>query len=216
VTRISSYKKDVSLHLPPSYWEFAVYADHVGFFAPFFAALVACALLAGCNKETRQKGDGPEPKPAQQAVSPSVRGPIPPNTVSATQPDKGQVPGESQPDRQSGTGGMDDESRLVGDWKGESIVVAKNTAAKDEVVVWHIARGSKPGKVFITADKIVDDKAITMGRGWEWEYDKTQKTIVSAQQGRVWRLNVKGNSMEGTLTEADQTVFRWVSLKRSE
>jgi hypothetical protein len=104
----------------------------------------------------------------------------------------------------------------VGDWKGESIVVAKNTAAKDEMVVWHIARGSKPGKVFVTADKIVDGKLITMGRGWEWEYDKAKKTIVSARQGRVWRLTIKGNTMEGTLTEANQTVFRRVSLKRSE
>jgi hypothetical protein len=193
-----------------------MHADHAGFFSTFFAGLVVCALLAGCDKETRQKGGGPEPNPAQQAVSPSVSGPITPSAVSATQTDKGQASGGAERDGQSGAGDTDDESRLVGDWKGKSIVVAKNTAAKDEVVVWHIAKVSKPGKVFITADKIVDGKVITMGGGWEWDYDKAQKTIVSAQQGRVWRLTVKGNTMEGTLTVADQTVFRRVSLERSE
>jgi hypothetical protein len=67
----------------------------------------------------------------------------------------------------------------------------------------------------VAADKIVDGKAIRMGTG-EWEYDKVRKTIVNTQQGRVWRLTVKGNRMEGTLTVADQTIFRRVSLERAE
>jgi hypothetical protein len=191
-----------------------MHADHAGRFAAFVAGLVVCTLPAGCDKDTRQKG-GEEPNPGQQGVSPTVRGQVTPPTVSATPPGKGQASGGPERDGPSGAGGADDESRLVGDWKGKSLVVAKNTAAKDEVVVWHVARGGKPGKVVVTADKIVDGKVITMGT-LEFEYDKAQKTIVNERQGRVWRLTVKGNTMEGTLTEADQTVFRRVSLERSE
>jgi hypothetical protein len=110
----------------------------------------------------------------------------------------------------------DDESLVLGDWHGESKVLAKNTPAKDEVVVWHIARGPAPGKLHITADKIVNGKAISMGAALEFNYDPAQKTIVCEIQPGVWKLTVKGNAMEGTLTLHDQTVFRRVTLEPSE
>src|SRR5262249_9032222 len=87
----------------------------------------------------------------------------------------------------------DDESRLFGDWKGESIVVAKNSVAKDEVVVWHISKAKEPGKVRVTADKIVNGQSITMGTG-HWEYDKTKKTITWKNKVGVWKLSVDGNT----------------------
>jgi hypothetical protein len=108
----------------------------------------------------------------------------------------------------------DDESRLFGDWKGESIVVAKSSVAKDEVVVWHISRAKEPGKVTVTADKIVNGQSITMGTG-DWVYDKTKKTITWKSKVGVWKLSVDGNTMKGTLTLPDRTVFRRVSLQRS-
>jgi len=114
----------------------------------------------------------------------------------------------------SKTDGADDESHLVGDWKGESIVVAKNTAAKDEVVVWHISKARGPGKLNVRADKIVNGKSITMGT-LAFEYDKTQKTIVCKYKQGVWRLTVDADTLKGTLTLPDQTVLRQVSLEKS-
>jgi hypothetical protein len=108
----------------------------------------------------------------------------------------------------------DDESPLFGDWKGESIVVAKSSVAKDEVVVWHISKAKEPGKVRVTADKIVNGKSITMGTG-DWVYDKTKKTITWKSKVGVWKLSVDGDTMKGTLTLTDRMVFRRVSLQRS-
>jgi hypothetical protein len=107
-----------------------------------------------------------------------------------------------------------DESQLFGDWKGESIVVAKSSVARDEVVVWHISRAKEPGKVKVTADKIVNGRSITMGTS-EWVYDKTKKTISWKTHVGEWKLSVDGNTMKGTLTLPDRTVFRRVSLQRS-
>jgi hypothetical protein len=108
-----------------------------------------------------------------------------------------------------------DEAAVVGDWKGESLVVAKNTPAKDEVVVWHIAKGREPGTLRVRADKIVNGRTITMGT-LPFKYDKAQKTIVCEYRQGVWRLTVKENSMEGSLTTPDGTIFRRVKLERSE
>jgi hypothetical protein len=110
--------------------------------------------------------------------------------------------------------GAEDEARLIGDWKGESIVVAKNTAAKDEVVIWHIAKAKTPGKLNVRADKIVNGKAINMGT-LAFEYDQGQKAIICKYKQGVWKLSVDGNTMKGTLTSPNDAVFRRVSLERS-
>jgi hypothetical protein len=109
----------------------------------------------------------------------------------------------------------DDESQLLGDWKGESIVVAESSVAKDEVVVWHISKAKEAGKVRVTADKIVNGRSITMGTS-EWVYDRTKRTITWKNKVGVWKLSVDGNTMKGTLTLTDRTVFRRVSLQRSD
>lgn len=111
--------------------------------------------------------------------------------------------------------GAGDESQLFGDWKGESVVVARSSIAKDEVVVWHISRAKDPGKVNVTADKIVNGKTITMGTS-DWEFDKTTTSITWKTNGGVWQLTATGNRMNGTLTLTDQTVFRRVSLERAD
>ena len=108
----------------------------------------------------------------------------------------------------------DDESQIFGEWKGESIVVAKSSAAKDEVQVWHISKSKEPGKVRIRADRIVNGRSITMGVS-DWDYDKTKKTITWKTRLGVWQLTADGNTMRGTLTLTDKTVFRRVSLKKS-
>jgi hypothetical protein len=50
----------------------------------------------------------------------------------------------------------DEESRLEGNWRGDSLCVADRTACRDEKVVYRIAKiPGKPDRLAITGDKIV-------------------------------------------------------------
>jgi len=108
-----------------------------------------------------------------------------------------------------------DVKQLAGNWTGESICQVKPSACRDEKVVYHISTGSDPNHVMVSADKIVDGKAINMGRG-KYAYDRTNGTLVNENDGRVWRFTVKGNSMTGTLTMPDKTLYRRVTLRKEE
>ena len=107
-----------------------------------------------------------------------------------------------------------DEQALFGDWKGQSIVVAKNSVAKDEQVVWHISPTKDAAKVRVKGDKIVNGRTITMGVG-DWDYDKSNKTIRWKIPQGMWKVALDGNHLKGTLTLKDKTVFRRVSLEKS-
>ena len=108
-----------------------------------------------------------------------------------------------------------DESQLAGNWRGESICQLKNSACHDEQVVYHITRSKEPGVVTVSADKIVDGKSIAMGTG-DYTYDRKNGTLLNETAGRVWKFTVQGKKMEGTLTLADKTVYRRVSLKQDD
>jgi hypothetical protein len=127
---------------------------------------------------------------------------------------KGPLPRETGQNTDFEKKTADDGSDLVGDWRGESKVQAKNTPAKDEVVVWHIAKGAAPKKLVVTADKIVDGKAISMG-ALEFTYDRAQNTIACENERGIWKLTHNANKMDGTLTRVDQTVLRRVTLEKS-
>jgi hypothetical protein len=107
-----------------------------------------------------------------------------------------------------------DESRLLGDWRGDSTCVATGTACRDEKVVYHIAKvPGKPGYVSVTGDKIVSGATVTMGT-LEFRYDADKETLVREQTQGIWFFTVDGNKMEGTLTGRDKTIFRRVTLKK--
>lgn len=109
--------------------------------------------------------------------------------------------------------GADDETRFVGDWKGESKVLVRSSAAKDETVIWHVAKGKEAGKLRVTADKIVDGQSVSMG-ALDFKYDKIEKAIICAYAQGVWKVAIEGDELQGTLTRRDQTVFRKVMLTR--
>lgn len=108
-----------------------------------------------------------------------------------------------------------DTSQLVGNWTGESICQVKNSPCQNEQVVYHISKSKEPGQVTVSADKIVDGKAINMGTG-DYTYDGKNGTLLNETAGRVWRFTVQGKKMEGTLTLPDKTVYRRVTLKKEE
>ena len=104
---------------------------------------------------------------------------------------------------------------LVGDWMGDSICQVKNSPCHDEKVVYHIAKGSEQNHLKVSADKIVDGKAIDMGT-LDFTYDPGHGSLLSETEGRVWQFVVKGNKMDGTLTMPDRTIYRRVSLTKTE
>jgi hypothetical protein len=105
-------------------------------------------------------------------------------------------------------------SPIAGDWRGDSPCVAKNTACRDETVVYHIANiPDKPGYVAVNADKIVNGRAINMGI-LEFRYDATGHVLTCQYSQGVWRLKVDGDTIEGTLTVPDGAVLRRVMLRK--
>ena len=108
-----------------------------------------------------------------------------------------------------------DEEALAGNWSGESLCQVKNSPCQDEKVVYHISQSREPGKVKVSADKIVDGKVINMGT-LDFTYDKKDGTLVNETSGRVWRLTVKGNSMQGALTLPDKTIYRRITLNKEQ
>jgi hypothetical protein len=98
-----------------------------------------------------------------------------------------------------------DESQLLGDWRGDSTCVATGTACRDEKVVYHIAKiPGKPGYVSVSADKLVNGATITMGT-LEFRYDPDKQSLACEYAQGVWLFTVEGNKMEGTLTRPDKT-----------
>jgi hypothetical protein len=108
-----------------------------------------------------------------------------------------------------------DEAQLIGDWTGDSICQVKNSPCHDEKVVYHIAKGSDLDHVRVSADKIVDGRAINMGTG-DYTYNRSNSTLLNETAGRIWKFTINGNRMEGTLTMPDNTVYRRVTLKKKE
>ena len=105
-----------------------------------------------------------------------------------------------------------DISAITGVWRGKSICATDAAACHNEDVIYRIKEVSGRGDVvFIQADKIVDGKVITMGAG-PWQYDRAQRTLEFRMPRQVWLLKVAGSHIGGTLTFADQTVFRRMTL----
>jgi hypothetical protein len=107
-------------------------------------------------------------------------------------------------------------SDVAGIWRGESLCATDAAACKNESVVYYIKDvPGHPDLVFIQADKIVNGKAITMGSG-QWQYHRAQQTLQWALPQQVWLLKITGTRIEGTLTRADQTVVRKMTLVKDK
>lgn len=103
----------------------------------------------------------------------------------------------------------------AGEWYGKSIGVAARTQGKDEEVIFHItAGGGTTDQFMVDADKIVDGRAIPMGR-LVFLFDRRQSSLTGdTGHGSVWVLKVDGSAIEGTLTSSDGTLLRRLSLQK--
>jgi hypothetical protein len=108
-----------------------------------------------------------------------------------------------------------DESIAVGDWRGESICVVRESACHDEDSLYHVARlPEKPGWISMKLDKIVNGKPVTMGT-MECSYDAVKQSLYCEFPRGQMRFTISGNKLEGTMTLSDGTLWRKLSLKRS-
>lgn len=105
----------------------------------------------------------------------------------------------------------------VGTWRGESTCVVKPSACHDEDSVYRISETAQsPNKLTLSGNKIVDGKEINMGSG-ECAYDAKAGTIdCPLPNGNSIHLEVKGKSMQGTMTLKDGTLWRKISLHKVE
>lgn len=128
----------------------------------------------------------------------------------------------AQQEKAQGAQGSD-ISKLVGDWSGESICVNKEKfpSCNDEQVVYRVVVASgKTDTVTITADKIVNNKPVTMGT-FDFIYDARRQTLTSEFKNDrvhiIFELAVKGDLLEGTLaTLPDRTQVRRIKVKKDK
>jgi len=103
---------------------------------------------------------------------------------------------------------------IAGVWRGQSSCEQKESACREETVVYRLSPlQDKPGSFSVSADKIVDGKAVNMGT-LEFRYVEDRHALVCEYAQGVWRLSVDGEKIEGTLTRPDGSLFRRVALRK--
>ena len=109
------------------------------------------------------------------------------------------------------------DTPVAGIWRGESLCTSSaSSSCHNETVVYYIEDvPNQPDLVTIRADKIVDGKPVTMGTG-QWTRDRSHHTLEWRTSRQVWLLVIDGSRIEGTLTMADQTVVRKMTLKKDQ
>jgi hypothetical protein len=103
---------------------------------------------------------------------------------------------------------------ISGTCRGQSTCEQTESACHDETVVYHFALlPDKPDRFSVSADKIVDGKTANMGT-LELRYIDNEHALVCDYAQGTWRLNVEGDTITGTLTRPDKTLFRRLTLHK--
>jgi hypothetical protein len=106
------------------------------------------------------------------------------------------------------------QDAISGTWRGKSSCMDRQSACRDEAVVYRFSPlENRPGTFSVSADKMVNGKAVNMGT-LEFRYIEDQHALVCQYGQGVWRLNVNGEKIEGTLTRLDKSIFRRVTLRK--
>jgi len=111
---------------------------------------------------------------------------------------------------------IDDESKIEGTWRGDSVCIQKGTSCHDEIAVYRIsAIPGKHGHFMVTGGKVVDGREVAMGSG-DFRYDSEKRTLIGELPKGVVTLKIDGDKIEGTYTLPDKTVLRRITLKKSK
>src|SRR5882757_2571252 len=91
-----------------------------------------------------------------------------------------------------------DGSAVIGDWRGESTCVVRESACHDEDSLYHVTKlDGKPGWFSMNLDKIVNGKPVTMGT-MDCTYDAAKHSLTCEFPRGVMRFITSGDKMEGT------------------
>jgi len=104
----------------------------------------------------------------------------------------------------------------LGDWRGDSICVVRESACHDEKALYHVTRlPDKPGWISMRLDKFVDGRAVTMG-DMECAYEAENHVLNCEFARGSIQLAVSGNRMEGAMLLTDKTLWRRINLKKDK
>jgi hypothetical protein len=108
-----------------------------------------------------------------------------------------------------------DDSGLLGDWRGDSVCVVRDSACRDEDSLYHVAKlAGKPGWFSMKLDKIMDGKRVTMGTV-ECSYDSSKRALICEFPRGVFRFTIQAHKMAGTMNLTDGTLWRKITLSKS-
>jgi hypothetical protein len=108
-----------------------------------------------------------------------------------------------------------DDSSPLGDWRGDSVCVVRDSACRDEDSLYRVAKlAGKPGWFSMKLDKIVDGKPVTMGTV-ECSYDSAKRALTCEFPRGVFRFTIQAHKMAGTMNLTDGTLWRKITLSKS-
>lgn len=109
---------------------------------------------------------------------------------------------------------VNNDSLLTGTWKGSSICQVRPSPCTDEIAVYHISKGEKPGTYHIAMNKLVNGVEEDMA-DYIYTFNAADHSLFAYYEKHkiTWKFNVKGRTMEGTLTSG-KTLYRVIKLKK--
>ena len=117
---------------------------------------------------------------------------------------------------QGNSSATDDESKIEGTWRGDSVCIQKGTSCHDEIAVYRIAAiPGRHGHFMVSGGKVVDGREVAMGSG-DFRYDSEKHTLIGELPKGVVTLRIDGDQIEGTYILPDKTVLRRITLKKSK
>lgn len=108
---------------------------------------------------------------------------------------------------------QNNDSLVLGNWKGTSICQVKNSPCHDEVVVYHISRGKNSNEYSLLANKIVNGAEEEMGILDFTLNPKENELTCIYKTDSVWKLKLTGDTMEGTLYHKG-VLYRIIKVKK--
>lgn len=105
-------------------------------------------------------------------------------------------------------------SSAIGTWRGTSTCLVRQSACKDEIVVYRIAKTNAADSLTMDARKIVRGEEQDMGVLTCGFASTTGLLTCSIPQG-TWQFRIHNDSLVGTLRLPDNTKFRDVRTVRA-
>jgi hypothetical protein len=99
------------------------------------------------------------------------------------------------------------DANPIGTWRGKSACVARQSACKDEVVVYRIALKGRNDSLAIDGRKVIDAREVEMGV-LACQLNAPRAYITCVIPSGTWRFRARHDSLIGQLRLKDGTWFR--------